>query len=156
MAVLFLALAATMFPQARRAWICASYDGAAAQLAEVAERVDPGDVIVADHFRWGMPLSFIAGRQVLNGERIWSAADPETVRAAVEYLEEHRRRGARVWLLTTTDEGVLVYPRAMRSGAEPAWTGSFHYVETLQHPRASEFRLRVKEAHFALRPWEGE
>ncbi len=153
---LLLLLALGMVPSAGKTGEAANsteYDGLSAVLDTAAGRVPVDDVIVADHFRWGTPLSFIWGRQVLNGERVWNAPGPHAARRAGEFLAELERRGVRIWFLTSTDRGMDIFPPGLRDAALQWSSGPVTYREVAHHRNSTGFWMRDGTVEFRLYAW---
>ena len=136
------------------AWSRTEFNGASRAIAEIAAQVGPDDIVVADHFRWGTPLRFLHGRNVVNGELFHAAGGRARFAAALGTLERLRREGRRIRFLTSTEEKLAIYPVDV-GPATADWTSEpFVFSEIAHHPRARGFTLREKEKVFTLFTWQ--
>ena len=141
--------------QSRDAWRHTEFSGLSALLAEVAGQVNDGDVVVADHFRWGTPLRLVYGRQVLNGEVWWQDGDAESTASALRVLAAYREEGRRILFFTSTDAGLDIFAAAI-APVEALWDSGPVPVQELGHRvRQRRFRPVVKEKRFQLLEWTG-
>jgi len=105
-----LALPFANIDRARDAVIRTEFNGLPEVLARVANNFEPGDIVVADHYKWGTPLRFLFGVAVLNGETLWEKDSTSAKRAdAMNALYEAAGRGHRVLFLTSTGQGLACY-----------------------------------------------
>jgi len=137
-----------------QAWRSREYGGIAAALDEAAARVGSDDVLVADHFWWGTPLSLAYGRPVLNGERIWrrrmEAGEAAEAKIALGALERLREQGRRVLVLTSTAAGLGVFPDGAFESRE-IWRRPPLDVREMTHRRRPEgFAMRTRTFEFRL------
>ena len=142
-------------PRAIHALVRTEFDGLSATLADGAGRLLPGDVVVADHFRWGTPLKMIHGADVLNGEVLWNPSDmsPERTASALRALAQLHRGGRRVVLFTSTDQGPAVFPGDW-GPTTPIWSAGPGPVRDLHHDfRQTDFVPRERIKVFALHLW---
>ncbi len=157
-AAAILLCAVVLAPASKQAYRAASqteYDGLSRVLNEVAQHIDPDDIVVADHFKWGTPLALIHGRQIINGERLWAIRDDERIEHGVEALRRMAAEGQRVRFLTSTERRLDVY-RWPVEGAREDWRAEpFTHTEFIHHPRGSTFVLRTNQVVFTLYTWEG-
>jgi hypothetical protein len=138
----------------RRAWAYTEYDGLSAILTEAAQRIGPGDIVVADHFRWGTPLRFIYGQQVVNGELYLGAANAARFRGALQALERRRQPGTRILFFTSTEAGMAVFPSAVEPVAL-LWESLPWLMREVNHSRrATQFELKSKPKVFRLYAWQ--
>jgi len=92
-----------------------------AQLAAVAEQLEPNDLVVADHFVWAAPLRFLNNVHVVNGERF---DDTRKFSAQREALASWP---GRVLWLSSTGQGLGAFPGPI-DGAKQIWQGEpFEY-----------------------------
>jgi hypothetical protein len=117
---LVLAVLMVLAPHERllRAFDLTEYDGVSAALAPVARQLGPADIVLVDHPWWGMPLAFIYGKNVLNGAGLWEypPAVATNLAVAAPALQRLVRSGSRVRLVTSSEDGIGIYP----SGIGPA------------------------------------
>ena len=149
---LAILLAATAGRTAR-AWTATEYNGIGAALAEVAARVEPGDILVVDSRRWCAPLALLHERQVLNGERLWDRRDEADMREGLRLLSGLGRDGRRVRFLTSTEDGLKVYP-APPEPTNMDWESEPYRFEVVIHSaRARDFAREAVETRFRLFTW---
>lgn len=142
------------WPWIRDAWQKTEYDGVSRTLSDIAQHVDAEDVVVADHFWWGAPLTFVYGKQVLNGERIWAVGEGGAERAAVDALRRLRSAGRRVWFVTSTEMGMEIFGVDVK-GADLRWSsGPVQFREIVQQKRPRGFLTRERVAEFRLYAWD--
>lgn len=138
---------------AKKSWHAVTgteYDGLSRHLAELAAHIEPGDLILSDHFKWGTPMAFVYGKHVLDGSQLHGKRGGTLMPAALATLARLRSDGWRVLLLTSTPEGLDVYPRKLE-GARLLWAGdSFVIKEIIHSPRAEDFARRERPAVFRL------
>lgn len=126
------------------------YDGLSAQLAEVAAQIGPRDLVIADHFKWGMPLLLLHGKHVLDGSKFYGENGAVVMADGLIALERMKGLGWRVRFLTSTGDGLEVYPRGI-PGVHQVWTSSPLDVREIIHSaRARDFVLREKHLVFRL------
>ena len=137
------------------AWNRTEYDGLSAALAEVAEQIDPEDIVVVDHPWWGTPLRFLHGVRILNARTFYARDGGQTMSAGLAALERLRNEGAKIRFLTSTERGLTVYP--MDPGkVELDWTsGTINVDEIIHHKRMSDFKIKHKTRVFRLYTWQG-
>lgn len=149
-------LAAILASSARLGWHALSgteYDGLSAQLAALDRNFKPRDVIVADHFKWGTPLTFLHGRQVLDGSSFLASKGAATMTDGLEALSRLKAAGWRILWLTSTAEGLDVYPQPV-PGTKLLWSAEpFSFREIIHGPRVVDFVRREKTAIFRLYEW---
>lgn len=138
-----------------RVWLAAArateFDGVGQVLEPIAQRLGPRDVVLADHFRWGTPLPFLAGVSAVNGEALWSAPDREDrLRLALAVFARLRDEGWRIRVVTSTDEGLAVFPLPTDGADLDYDSGTVRLTETIQHPRARSFKRQEKSRRFRL------
>lgn len=149
--VLLTVLPATR--QAYRAWSQSEYDGISGALAQIAGRLHPDDIVVADHFKWGTSLALIHGRHVLNGERLWAKRDEDVIARGVEALRRMASEGRRIRFVTSTKAGLSLYRWPM-DGIETDWQAPpITHTEFIHHPRANTYAQRTNQVHFAIYTW---
>lgn len=143
-------LIGSQWPQRLAAWRCTEYDGLSAALAKTAAQIAPGDIVVADHFAWAMPLAMIYGRRVVNGSGLWERPEPgcrEKLAALADRLSGQERR---LRFLTSTPRGMEVWGPAAPAAVE-TWRGEPVALDTVIHsPRAASFAVRPSLREFRL------
>lgn len=148
--VLTVALMAATGRMSRHALAGTEYDGVSVQLAELQAQIGPHDLVLADHFKWATPLAFVYGKQVLDGSQLYGKRGPTLMPAALKALARLRAAGWRVLLLTSTPEGLDVYPGKVE-GARLVWSAApFTIKEIIHSPRARDFERREKKVVFQL------
>ena len=151
-----LALAALVLIPAgriRRAWCLTEYDGLSTQLAAVALRTERRDVIVADRFRYGIPLRFLHGYAVLNGELLRELTGPDAIRFTTGILHRLHEAGWRIRFLTSTDEGMAVFP-FMLHDVWPDWESDTFTLRELRHDVHIRDYVPIRlDRRFALHTW---
>jgi hypothetical protein len=120
-----------------RAWHAITrteFEGLPDMLANVARNIEPGDIVVADHYKWGTPLRFLFGAAVLNGETLWKKdSTPEKRTAAMNALHEAMGQGHRVLFLTSTEAGLSCYKHEIPA-SPPLWdSGEIEITQLNQH-----------------------
>jgi len=150
-------LAIALAPRARliyHAWDRTEYDGVSVVLEKVADCVPNGDILVVDHFLWATPLCLTYGCQALSGVNLWSA-DTEKVDLAVKFIRQLRTDGYAIWLLTSSPDGIAVFPPALHD-AKPAQSfPAVTYQRMQHHPRARDFELTRRVKELRLYEWKG-
>ena len=150
--------AAVLVSNAKLSWHAISrteYDGVSAALAEVAARIGPDDIVVTDHPWWGTPLALIHGKQVLDGREFYTSEARDTMKQALAPLDRLRRSGRRVLFVTSTAQGMEIFPRKLR-GVTLDWVSAPFAVRELIHSRhARDFVLREKPVIFQIYAWHG-
>lgn len=126
------------------------YDGVSSRLAELAARIQPSDLVLSDHFKWGTPLAFVYGKQVLDGTQLYGKRGDTLMPAALAAMARFRAEGWRVLMVTSTESGLGVYPREVK-GARLVWAGSPFIVKEVVHSSgARDFMRREKTVVFRL------
>lgn len=152
--LLCLLPAAAHAREAWRAWSITEHDGLTGVLARVADRTAPGDLIVADHFRWGTPLRFLYGRTVINGELFLDTRFNARMAEALAVLRSMAAKGARVRFLVSTGQDLEVYPvnpgPARLDWSSPEWLDR----EIVHGPRARGVAAKERLRSFRLYTWE--
>ena len=144
---------AALLPNIRttaRAVGCTEFNGLSNVLAQAARHIAPQDIVVADHFKWGTPLRFLYGCQVLNGEVLWEDAEAERRRAAFSILEKTRREGRRLLHFTSTADGLQVYHIPLPQAVEIWSSGPVEIRELHHHPEQRSFEPKTGRKLFRL------
>jgi len=136
--------------KALEGWGHTEYDGISTALADAAGHMDENDVVVADHFWWGTPLTFIWGKQVLDGEPLWTVKDVARIRKASNALTKLRHEGHRILFLTSTDGGMRVFPGDFGRVRLKWSSGKVTFREINHHRNARGFPLRERASVFRL------
>ncbi len=152
--LLCLLPAAAHAREAWHAWSVTEHDGLTGVLAQVADRTAPGDLVVADHFRWGTPLRFLYGRTVINGELFLDTRFNARMPEALAVLRSMAAEGARVRFLVSTGQDLGVYPvnpgPARLDWSSPDWPDR----EIVHGPRARGVAAKERTRSFRLYTWE--
>ena len=136
-----------------QAWSRTEFDGLSASLAEAAGQVQDGDIVVADHFRWGTPLRFLHDVTVVNGELFFAEGTPDKMAAALPVLEKMRTDRHRILFLTSTDKGLNVFPLPL-TPTRLLWESDPIVLKEFIHgPRARVFQLKDQPRQFRLYEW---
>ncbi len=139
--------------QLRRAWTVTEYNGLSRRLSEIAERLAPGDIVVADHFVWGTPLRFIHGIPVVNGELYIEPVAQDKFERALTVLRRLHGEGRVIRFLTSTERGLGVYPVEMQR-MELDWESApYDYAIVAHGPATRDFRPRPRHKEFRLYTW---
>jgi hypothetical protein len=147
-AVVLVAVACEAGP-ACRAFTVREHAGAMEVLRRVAEQVREEDVLVADQSVWATPLCLAFGRNVLQAEQFYRRG-PEAAADGAAALQRLAGEGWRVRFLTSTPQGLGVYP-GLRLPASEDWScGPFTNRSVIQHRNATGFRVREREKVFRL------
>ncbi len=134
----------------RDAWRHTEYDGLAGQLGEIAHAVDVADVLLVDHFVWATPLTMVFGRQAINGEPLWARKSGIRTEAAMRFFASQHAHGRRVFILTSTDQGIAVFPHAFHAVALRVAFDPYDYHTIAHHRNGSGFPRREHQAVFRL------
>lgn len=124
------------------------------RLQEVASRVSPGDILVADHPWWATPMSMTFNLNTLNARGFYSSKDPEYMKQGMKALERLHREGWTIRFFTSTKSGLDVFPLEL-SSAQPDWEGEvFSRKELVHSKRADKFAYGEREHQFRLFTWK--
>ncbi len=149
-----LGLVAATGTRSWKAWSCTEFDGASAVLEKVAAQIEPNDIVVADQFRWGTPLRFIYGKRILNGELFHAEPGSDRMRRALAALDRLRGEGYRIRFLTSTADGMGVFPEPVEPVTRD-WTAPPFLLRDLAHSSDKPgFRMRERTKEFGLFTWK--
>lgn len=138
---------------ARQAWSRTEFNGLSASIAEVAAQLREGDIVVADHFRWGTPLRFLHDVAVINGELFFAEGTPDKMKAALPVLAGLRDEGHRILFLTSTEKGLDVFPLTLNT-THLVWESDPIVLQEFIHgPRVNTFQLKDQPRLFRLYEW---
>jgi len=144
-------LLAVQAPRGLVAWRATEYDGLDQAMRLVVAQLDERDVVVADHFKWATPLRRIYGRHVLNGEVWCDPPRPQDFQRALSWLADWAgARGGRLLVLTSTGDGVEVFPPGLPASTEIWRSPPWRYREVVHSARARTIETRDKEKTFRL------
>lgn len=150
--VALVALAALLIEPAessRRAWLYTQYNGIGHVLQQIAERIDPDDIVVADHANWGTPLALVHGKTTLNGRELWKDASGHRMNTVLPALARLSGEGRRVRFVTSTGKGMELYPVQLQIDED--WSsGEVTYQQMIQHRNADRFELTTHESTFRI------
>lgn len=85
--------------------------------AAVAAQLNPEDLVVCDHFVWGVPMRFLHDVHVVNGEQFYA-----DTRKFPDQLAALQSWPGRILWLTSTEAGLGVMPEPV-PGAKKIWEG---------------------------------
>jgi hypothetical protein len=149
-------LGTTLALSARVSWHAISrtdYDGVSTQLTELQKHIGPRDLVVADHFKWGTPLTFIYGKQVLDGSKLYGSNGSTIQPEAIKALARLKGAGWRILWLSSTTQALEIYPEPI-PGAVLSWESVPFTVREIVHSRrARDFESREKTVVFRLYAW---
>ena len=126
------------------------FNGLSESLHHVAQHIPPDDFIIADHFRWGTPLYYLHQRNVINGELFWSSDDPTQFKKAVAALQRIKHADQHIWLLTSTEKGLEVFPVSTQVVKEVTQPTPWQYEEYVHHAKLRDYRVQKKRKTFRL------
>jgi hypothetical protein len=151
-----LGLLAVMGLQAKpvwHAWSRTEFNGITPVLAAAAGRIDDADIVVADHPWWGTPMLLTHGKQMLNGRHFYRREDEGTMQTGLAALARLHREGKCIRFLTSTEEGLGVYPDEV-SPVTLDWSSDRIALEEISHhPRGNGFQTRHRQLVFRLYTW---
>lgn len=149
-AVLLLGVFTLNYPLCRDAWSTPDHEGISKQLDAVAQNIGNRDIVIADHFRWGTPLALTYGKNVINGERIWTGNDKERIRHAVTLIQEYAGNNCDVYFLTSTSGALSLYSGAIPE-SETIWSSKPWSTQRIEHHRNNRaFTARQYDVTFQL------
>jgi len=153
MAVLYLALLiAYQAPTSLDAMRHTELQGLADVMSDIANQIGDEDVVIADHFRWGTPLTLIHGKRVLNGELLWTEPDETRTKHAFAAFRAWHDQGRRVVFVTSTPKGLAVFPGAVHGTA--VWSsGEVDLTELNHHRDQTGFSTRSRTKEFTVWEW---
>jgi hypothetical protein len=147
------ALVAAPMRDAQAAWQITEYDGVTAALSEAVRQLPEDAVVIADHHWWGAPLIHLHGKAVINGARLWQPASPDGREAAWQAMSRLRASGFHFVFLTSTPEGIGVYPDPVE-GAKLLWSGEpLTLCELMHHRKPIGFVAREHPVEFRVYDW---
>lgn len=138
-------------PRALAAWRSAEYRGAPDTLAQLAARLAPGDLVVADHFRWGTPLALVYGASVLNAEPLLAGRGSHA--DALRFLTGQQSHGTRIVLLTSTRSALADWPETFRDALPLAPPLEWETGERIQHRSNRGFPLQPRTVRLQTWTW---
>ncbi len=148
-----LGLAVVLASQASRirdAWRHTEYSGLAGQLDEIANAVDAADVLLVDHFVWATPLAMVFGRQAINGEPLWQRESDSRTAVAMDFFDSQYACGRRVFILTSTERRLDVFPQAFHAAVLRETFDPYDYYTIAHHRNGNGFPRRKNQAVFRL------
>ena len=152
-AVLLLGVLGWNAGRISQAWSRVEYSGMCDVLSDIAARIEPDDIVLADHFVWATPLALIYDCQVMNGVPLWSDPSVERVADARALFESWHREGRRILLLTSTEQGSAIFP-SMFHTAQPIMDPVAYDLQVIAHHRNSTgFWVRQEQSKFVLSEW---
>jgi len=147
--VLFIVILLEPIGASRRAWLYTQMNGISGVLGRIAERVDPDDIIIADHADWGTPLALIFGKTTLNGREFWKDSRGDRMNTVLPALSRLAADGRDIFFLTSTENGMDLYP--VKLEVEQDWASdAMSYQQIIQHKRADQFELTTRQTAFRL------
>lgn len=148
-----LLLVMTMAPRVWRAWSATEYDGISVQLERIAGEFGPRDVILADRFCYGIPLRFIHGRAVLNGERLVELTGADRIRRAAGILKRLHDEGWRIRFLTSTTAGMDIFPFRLKALRTDFQSEPFTLSEVFHEAYVRDYAMRTLERQWMISTW---
>ncbi len=152
--VLLIALVYINGARIKNAASSTQYEDASEILQMVAAQISDDEIIVVDHSWWGTPLTFIYGKQVLNGQYFFErrkSEGKETMSTALNALRRFREQGYTVKFLTSTRTAALdIYPIKV-SPATLEWESEQLSLDEIKHSsRAYDYKQNKKKMKFRL------
>ena len=140
--------------QSLKAWRATEYDGLSERLCEVADHIGDGDLVVTDHFLFGVPLRFIHDRPVLNGMLLCRELKGHDLELALMALERLSSHGWRIRFLTSTTDGMDIFP-FMPDELFEDWSSEQFPLREIEHSgTVAGFRTRIFVRQFRLYTWQ--
>ena len=137
------------YEQIYTAWNNTEYGGIAEALRDVAAEVGPKDIVVADHPWWGTPLSFVHGKQVLDGKGLWSDEAGGRIQTGMAALRRLVGEGHHVRFLTSSPEGISIYRPPPPVSLD--WSATPIDIHQIKHHRTqTAFQLQTRRVDFRL------
>ena len=134
----------------RDAWQHTEYDGLAKKLDKIAHAVDTDAILVTDHFLWATPLTLSFGLQAINGERLWAQQSEIRTDAAMRFFRSQHDAGRRVFILTSTEQGIAIFPPALQPAVLRVTFDPYAYHTIAHHRNGNGFPQRKHPAVFRL------
>lgn len=147
-------MAAAVILSAQRSFAAArvgDYIGVKKALDDVASRLDPRDIIIADDAKWGTPLLLSYNFDVINGSLLWRSSDPARQNSFMDALNRmSATTGRRVVWLTSTAKGMDIYPPQVEL-TQLMWEATpFSYQTVIHSSRARSFATETNNKIFRL------
>jgi hypothetical protein len=153
---LFLLAIASNAKMSTSALACTEFNGISEILSEISRQIAPDDIVLVDHSKWGTPLTFIYGKQVLNGQYFFERNKEEgldTMKVGIAALRRMHGNQKRILMLTSTQTAALnVYPVKLEN-AELILEGRTTFDEVIHSKRAASYASREVDKHFRLFHW---
>ena len=143
------AMSIALLQKGSKAWRHTEYAGVIGMLESVAQQVSDDDIVVVDHPQWGMPLTFLSGKTVLNARHFYRRG-METMAAGMSVLTRLKKDGKRVRFLTSTPVGLEVYPFPPGALTLEWESELMDYEIMVQHRRAHDFKRGERRKVFRL------
>ena len=145
--------------RAKHAWVRTEYNGLVAALETVAAQIDDDDIVVVDHPWWATPLTFVFEKRVLNARQFYAHEEAKTImRSGMRAVDRLLREGRTVRLLTSTADGLKVYPLPVDTVSVEWESDEVLLKERVQGQRVDGFHLKERRFVFrlhALKPASG-
>jgi hypothetical protein len=157
---LFVAVLASNLTRIRNSLTSTEYNGLSETLARISSRIADDDVVVVDHSWWGTPLTFIYGKQVLNGQYFFERNKEDgarTMEIAMGALERMHKEGRTIRFLTSTKTAALdIYPIKIGENTklDHTWDASFQKV--IHSRGAINYETKTDSHVFRLFTWTME
>jgi hypothetical protein len=152
--VVLIGAVASTAKRSWHAWSRTEYNGLSDALALVAGQIGDRDVVVVDHPWWGTPLTFIYGKQILDGRNWYAGRNTNAMEVGMATLTRLHAEGQRIRFLTSTAEGLSVYPRPVQPVAADWSSPEFALNAMIHGPRVADFVTREKRYVFQLYTFE--
>lgn len=152
--VVFAAAVVGYMPWSWPAVTATEYDGLSAKLEETASRIGPRDAVLVDRFAYGIPLKFLYGRNIINGERMSDISSAGEVDRVVEAMRNLRTGGWTVRFLTVTPRGMGSFP-FVPAGMRTDWRSEPFVLREIEHSGfRADFMIRNLPMRMALHTWD--
>lgn len=135
------------------AWSNIEYQGVYNKLSILAEKITGDDIVVSDHFLWATPLTFCFDRQVLNGVQLWDKPSFGKITEAYKFLYSMHKNGHRILLLTSTDDGINIFPDFLHCSQSIMDPMDYSYNLIAHHGNSKGFNTSRKHSQFLLSEW---
>jgi len=135
----------------RQSLVGIEYTGVVKILQTVANDIPDSSIVISDHFKWGTPLAAIHGKNVINGEIIWSKKSNDAVQQMLDIIMEKGSLGAGIYFITSSEKELSIYPEIhtddfMLVRQYPMVT----FQQTIHHRSNRGFTTKPSSANFNI------